>query len=245
MRVKVIFQFTGKLTVPVHHNELLHGLIFQSIRNEEYREQLHEVDYSYEKRQFRMFCFSRLQGQHTVTDGIISFESPVSFIFSTSVSKLLQEFVSTLFMKDHVLIGRHPVTVASVEQLDEKVSGKMRIRFVTPVTTYSTFFHNDRRKTYFYSPWENEFNELIAANALKKYEAFFDVPPKDTRFTLTPIDKHKTKQVIFTFKKTIIKGWLGDFILEGNPELLQLVYDSGIGSKTSNGAGLFTIIEHV
>lgn len=231
--------------MPVHHFELLHGLIYASIRNEQYREHLHNEGYKYENRNFKGFCFSRLQGKHTASEGKLTFSSPVSFLFSTCDEQLMKELVSSLFTKEYVMIGHQRTTVLSVEQIEEKISGHMIIRFLTPVTMYSTFMHNDKRKTYFYAPTEDDFSELIAANARKKYEAIFGQDPLDRTLTLTPLDKRHPKQVIFTFKKTIIKGWLGEFILQGDPELLKLVYDVGLGAKSSNGAGLFTVVSHL
>jgi CRISPR-associated endoribonuclease Cas6 len=245
LRVKITFQFPGKLMVPKHHYELLHGLIYASIRNEEYRDQLHNEGFKYEKRQFRNFCFSRLRGKLVSSGEKVVFDSPVSFIFSTCDERLMKELISTLFTKDHVMIGHQRVTVASVEQIEEQISDSMRIRMLTPVTMYSTFMHNERRKTYYYAPFEQEFNELIAANAYKKYEALFNKPPSDHSFTLTPLDKRQLTQVTYTFKKTVIKGWLGDFVLQGSPELLKLVYEVGLGAKSSNGAGLFEVIHHL
>ncbi len=244
LRAKITFHFQGQLIVPIHHFELLHGLIYSSIRNEQYRDQLHNQGYSFGNRSFKGFCFSRLEGKSTIAEGKISFRSPVSFVFSTCSAQLMRELISTLFTKDHVMIGHQRVQVASVEQIEERISGEMKIRFLTPVTMYSTYMHHNKRKTYYYSPVESEFGELIAANARKKYEAIYGIPADDRTLTLTPIDKRLLKQVTFTFKKTIIKGWLGDFILQGNPELLKLVHDVGLGAKSSNGAGLFTVLGH-
>ena len=37
------------------------------------------------------------------------------------------------------------------------------------------------------------------------------------------------------YRGTIIKGWMGRFVLNGNKKLLKLGYDCGIGAKNSQG----------
>lgn len=245
MRIKVTFTFEGKLTVPIYHQVLIHGLIYNSIQDKEYREHLHNVGFAHGKRQFRMFCYSKLSGAHELTEDKIVFRPPVSFILSAYDEKLIQEFVTFLFTQENATIGAKKVKIKSIEQIDEKISERMWIQFITPVTMYSTVFINGKRKTYFYSPTEREFSELIEANARKKYQAVYENLPENLTLQISPKNKKGLKQKTVRFKDTLIKGWVGDFILEGSKELLQIVYDVGLGSKCSNGNGLFKIIRHL
>ena len=56
---------------------------------------------------------------------------------------------------------------------------------------------------------------------------------------IIPVNPKKTVPISFGYRVT---GNLGTFKLRGNPELLNLLYQSGIGSKRSQGFGLFEII---
>lgn len=47
---------------------------------------------------------------------------------------------------------------------------------------------------------------------------------------------------IIKYKGTVIKGYSGDFILKGNPELIKLAYDTGLGSKNSQGFGCIEVM---
>lgn len=249
MRIKITLTFDGKLTVPINHQEWLHGLIYHSIRDDGYRDFLHNTGYQRGKRQFRMFTFSRLNGSYKLDrdSSTLEFESPhVSFIFSAYDKKLIQELVSSLMIRDDLRLGSSQVKVVSIDQIHENVSEKMHIRFLTPVTMYSTFQLNDKKKTYFYSPLEEEFSELIQANALKKYEAFHGKPfAVDKPLSLTPLHRERNKPITSKFKSTLIKGWTGDFLLEGDLDLIQLTYDVGLGAKNSNGHGLYEVVQNL
>lgn len=249
MRIRITLSFDEKLTVPINHQEWLHGLIYHSIRDDGYRDFLHNTGYQQGKRQFRMFTFSRLNGSYRLDKNshTLEFTPPhVSFIFSASDKKLVQELVSSLLIREDLRLGANQVKVGSVEQIHTNVSEKMVVRFLTPITMYSTFLLHNKKKTYFYSPWEEEFNPLIQANALKKYEALHgDVLEGDSRrLCLTPLHRERIISKTTKFKSTLIKGWMGDFILEGNLDLIQLTYDVGLGAKNSNGHGLYEVVRH-
>lgn len=249
MRIKITLAFDGKLAVPVNHQEWLHGLIYHSIRDHEYQDFLHNTGFQQGKRQFRMFTFSKLSGPNRLDKAshTLEFRPPhVSFIFSAYDKKLVQEMVSSLLIRDDLRLGSQLVRVGSVEQIHDTVSEKMVIRFITPVTMYSTFLLNNKKKTYYYTPWEEEFSPLIQANALKKYEAIYgQVQSSNKTLSLSPLDRERIKPGTSRFKSTVIKGWSGDFVLEGDLELIQLTYDAGLGAKNSNGYGLYEIIRHL
>jgi len=249
VRIRITLSFDGKLTVPINHQEWLHGLIYHSIRDDGYRDFLHNTGYQQGKRQFRMFTFSRLNGSYRLDKNshTLEFTPPhVSFIFSASDKKLVQELVSSLLIREDLRLGTNQVKVGSIEQIHNSVSEKMVIRFLTPITMYSTFLLHNKKKTYFYSPWEEEFNPLIQANALKKYEALHGKALEgDRRLCLTPLLRDQIRPKTTKFKSTLIKGWTGDFLLEGNLDLIQLTYDVGLGAKNSNGHGLYEIVRHL
>ncbi|MCP3776434.1 CRISPR-associated endoribonuclease Cas6 [Paenibacillus sp. MZ04-78.2] len=184
-------------------------------------------------------------GAHLFENGRIVFTSPVSFLFSSSHDRLVSELATTLFAKKELYLGQNRVTMAGIEVVDEKISTDMHIRMITPVTMYSTLIENNRKKTYYYSPAEEKFSELIANNVRKKYEAIYGNPAPETSLELTPLDSRSLRPKTVLFKGTIIKGWMGDFRLTGHPELLRIVHQVGIGAKCSNGMGLFTVVREL
>ena len=47
---------------------------------------------------------------------------------------------------------------------------------------------------------------------------------------------------ITRYKDTIIKGWLGEYYLNGDPELLRVALDAGLGAKNSQGYGCCELV---
>lgn len=245
MRIQITFAFQGELRVPLHHESMLHGLIFHSIRDPDYRDKLHNKGFVYENRQFRMFCYSKLQGRHKIHEQHMIFTSPVSFLFSTHDEKLIRELTSSMFTRDVIMIGTQQVKLHSIQQVGQQVSKHMRIRMITPVTAYSTFMLNNKKKTFFYSPRDEEFGQQVKENAVKKYVALYGTAPANPELILAPVDVKQLRPRTVIFKQTFIKGWVGDFILQGSLDLIQIVYDVGLSAKNSNGLGLFEVVRQI
>lgn len=173
------------------------------------------------------------------------FKPPVSFLFSTHDERLIRELTSFLFTRDVVMIGSHLVKLLSIQQVSQQISSHMKIRMVTPVTAYSTFMLNGKRKTFYYSPREEEFQQHVKENAVKKYVALYGHAPANPELHLEPVNERQIRAKTVMFKNTYIKGWMGDFILKGSLELMQIVYDVGLSAKNSNGLGLFEVVRHI
>ncbi|PNV79087.1 MAG: CRISPR-associated endoribonuclease Cas6, partial [Dictyoglomus turgidum] len=50
----------------------------------------------------------------------------------------------------------------------------------------------------------------------------------------------KNRKVVI-FKNTPIEGWAGVFELSGDPALIAITYEAGLGNKNSEGFGMWEI----
>ena len=62
-------------------------------------------------------------------------------------------------------------------------------------------------------------------------------------FKITPfrLDFKKDKKIII-YKGTVIKAWMGSYVLESEPQILELSYYTGLGSKNSQGFGMWDLL---
>jgi CRISPR-associated endoribonuclease Cas6 len=105
---------------------------------------------------------------------------------------------------------------------------------------------------YYYKPYEEQFSTLIRANAIKKYKAFLSM--KNERYSEKSIDNmklsivpanfsiRKNKKIMY-FKDTVICAYTGIFQLSGDPELIWITYESGLGGKNSQGFGMWSVYD--
>ncbi len=112
------------------------------------------------------------------------------------------------------------------------------------MTAYETLHAADgRAKTYYYTPTEREFGLLCGVNARRKLLASGGHVCESAPLVVTPAGWQRHRQVIATYKGTVVKAWHGAFRLSGQPELLHVVLDAGLGSKSAQGFGMVEIWE--
>ena len=263
MRIEIVFRHDRSLILPIHYNKIIQGFLYNSI-SDELADKLHNEGYPYEKRQFKLFTFSRILGRYRLNkwDGTIEFSSPSKLIVSSPVERFVQELGNEFLRSGLLHLGQNEVSVEQVNiQLMPVFSEKMRIRMLSPITIYSTLKKADgSSKTYYYSPFESEFSELLEANLKKKASIISEYNDcsvtvasslcgdiaknkiDEYSFTIEPTRVRNNDQKILTYKGFVIKCWMGEYKIIGSPQLYRVAYDAGLGGKNSQGFGCFEVI---
>lgn len=245
MRVYIKLEFENSLVLPIHYNHIVQAVILKWIGNENYSSFIHNEGYTYNKRNYKMYTFSRLQGRFSYNkiNKTISYSSPVNLILSTADDKFLQYVVNNVISKDKFRIGNNDVYVKEVRCISKDIKRGNVVFTKSPIVVYSTADINGRKKTYYYNPREKEFEELIRQNLINKYNALYNKQPLENEFYIKPIENSKLKENIDIYKGIVIKGWTGEFEINGSNELLNLAYNTGLGSKNSQGFGCIELKE--
>jgi len=244
VRVEINTSFRNSITLPIHYNHILQSFIYRNL-NRELATFLHEKGYIYKKRKFKLFTFSKIIGRYKLQNGRITFTSPIKITISSPVDDIISEFARRLIRKRVLVLFRNKIEITGINvQLPPVFNNVMDIYFLTPVVIYSTLYTKDKKKkTYYYSPKETEFQKLIRENLLKKYLAFHRILPDDTDFKIIPANISSRDEKILKFKNFIIKGWLGKYKIEGSKELIKFAYYTGLGTKNSQGFGMFEVVK--
>jgi len=245
MRVSLKISCTKakKLELPIHHQHIIQAFLYRNFKKE-VADFLHNSGFENSGRTFKLFTFSRLIGKFHRAGGRILFENPTTLILSSPLKDLLGEFARNILKKGNLKLAENDIFVESVSiHKKPKIGVKERIRFLAPITIYSTLLKGDgKKKTYYYSPFEKEFSELAGKNLFKKYEAFRGKKQQKKEFSIKPIGtRHREK--ILKYRDFIIKGWLGNYEISGSRALLNFAYDAGLGAKNSQGFGMFEVIK--
>jgi len=290
LRIKITLEHPeGKeTTFPLYYNHTLQGFIYHHL-SLALANFLHKKGYSLGKRKFKLFTFSRLFGKFRINpkEEKITFSGPVSFYLSSPLKKVIEECAENLIKSPDIYLSKNPLIIKSIEVFPSISSqSDVTIRMLSPLTVYSTLFSaSGKKKTYYYSPMEEEFSQSVKANILKKYQAlqealygekfpspYCEIPQRKEldsfQFRISPLKLNKNSEKIikyipssnyYTLAKnsspsnrefratlsgsyTLIKAWLGTYRIQGDSELISLAYDAGLGSKNSQGFGMFEII---
>lgn len=245
MRLTIEFRAAEgeKIPLPLHYNKAIQGMIYHHIKD--YIPELHEKGYEGSGRVFRLFVFSRMEGSGIeIRNGTITFHSPVRLKIGSQDDMFLEILANSLLRSPQVNVYSHQLFVSSIAitKNPDFSTGHVKIKAISPITVYSTLLTpNGKKKTYYYHPSEKEFSEQIRNNIMKKAEAL-GMENKETIFNITPYRVKNTDLKTVFYNDFVIKGWLGQYILSGTPELLNLAYNTGLGAKNSQGFGMFETI---
>lgn len=228
------------LTLPLNYNHILQSIIYKAVGSmPDYGDFLHNEGYSIDKRQYRMFQFSQLSGDYYIQDRTIIFRSYVEFEVR-SPEPLLIRLLGEYFWNHGVRFGETICRDIRMELYDYTVEEtKLRIRMKSPMTVYSTDYENGR--IYYYNPEEEEFYQRLNENFFRKYQAYYGVEP----ISMLEIQKKGDKipkKFVTRYQGRYITAWYGMYELSGERKYLDFLYQTGLGSKNSQGFGMFEIL---
>lgn len=246
MQLTVIFQSNVTVHLPVQYNHLVQGLIYHGMENPLLRQYLHEHGFPFEKRRFKLFTFSRLMGQkasYHQEKGQLALTPPLRLVICSPIPFILQELGTGFLRRGHVRLGQAQLEVSQIDVADPRInSERVEVRMLSPLTVYSTLpSGNGRSYTYYYSPFEPRFGELLNANLSKKYKLVHGKPTTADNFTIEPLAVTGKDLKVTRYKNFVVKGWMGDYVLRGDPALLQIALNAGLGAKNSQGYGCCTL----
>jgi len=240
LRLTVTLAGPPAIAVPVHYNYLLQAAIYAQIEQPALRKFLHEQGFLLGRRRFKLFTFSRLLGKVRFDSRgqQFIFTPPVNLVICSPVRFIVQELGNGLLRQGHLRLGETFLEVARIATDDPVVrTSPLVFRMLSPVVAYSTLQSGGRRFTYYYSPFEERFEELVAENLAKKYLLIHGRPASKDGFRIRPARVSPADQKVLDYKGTVIKGWLGSYELGGDPHLLEVALHAGLGSKNSQGFG--------
>lgn len=240
MRLIVKINLHQSLNLPINYHHILQAVIYNGLSDgSDYSAFVHNQGYHYEKRQFKMFTFSELEGRYSIRNKRIYFEDTVQFEVRSPEIFFIQTLASNI--QNHgISFGEKRYTDLTLKLLDDEIENEdIYIRMKTPICIYST--DPETKKTYFYRPDEIMFYQLLSDNFIRKYQACYGVLPDDD-IEVLPIEISDRDKYVTKYKNFYISGWKGVYRVKGKRKYLNFLYETGLGSKNSQGFGMFEVI---
>lgn len=170
----------------------------------------------------------------------ISCGSRVGLFFSSNDELLVTAFYNGLGKNKEIIIGEnYPITfnMENIRLLPFKKinSDKVDFKTISPILV-----NEEGNNLVYLSPTHPNFNQafkfIIAAQTKQ-----FNISCEENMIN---IEISAMKKLPLTHYNQTMTSWLGSFRLEAPREVLQLVYDIGIGVRRSQGFGMLEIEKH-
>ena len=166
---------------------------------------------------------------------IVYFKMPIS----EDTIRLYNAFLARFKNKKEFKITDNSMLLTHLysEVLKEFEDNHLIIKMNSPLIARNHDRQTNKNK--YYLATDSEFKETIKINISNVIERLnLDLSLED--FEINPL---KTTKTVVRLYGSMIQGSLGIFELKGNKELLNFLYQTGIGSARSSGYGTFSIIK--
>lgn len=185
------------------------------------------------------FCFAIKMSQPVFCEDKIQLQNNLIFLtISTSDAVVGIDIYNALcYQRDKLfpLPAGNSMVLKTVRLMNHKpvMSSSITIQMRSPLIV-RTLDRSDRR----YLSYDDEKFQECFQKSITSYVQKMGMNI-DSKVTITPVSPKKTVMKNFGHYMT---GNLGTYTLTGHPLLLNLLYQSGIGARRSEGFGLFGII---
>lgn len=213
-------------------------------------------------RRFKHFCFSQLLVENREVDKNrqkLKILSPVvSWYISMPVDETLKHIVVGIFEKQEFYIDRayNRFAVERVEILPEPLwERKMKFTMLSPVTVSVPKERNGKLIPEYLRANDARLSDALRSNIINKYLSLYKKELQDDEFKCLLDDVYIEKRggyekvsKLVVIKEgapdeTKVKGIMCPLTIEGNPELIKLAYESGLGEKNSLGFGMIEVAD--
>lgn len=234
MQLTISIKLQEPCILPIAYHHILQSAIYAQIGGE-----LHDVDFKYDRRGYKLFTFGPLEGKYVISNRNIIFSDEISFEVRCFVDEIGLNIINTI-TKNGIRLGRNTYKDVEVNIKRRFIeNNRITISMKSPICVYET---DDDKHTIFFNPTEEEFYYAVEDNFIRKYAAVMEEYPEDG-ISLELVKFSQRDRYFTKYKGFYIEAWKGIYELSGKPDYLSFLYDVGIGAKNSQGFGMFDVVK--
>ena len=255
MRIKLHFELENKI-IPKDYRVLILSFIKHSLEKN-FEKSYKEI---YESKPImKFFTFSiYLPKPKIEKDKIELDKNYFNAVFSIYDNKRFIEFYNSfnsMIIKNNEENKEHPyplkdnkMRLKNITMENEKIitSNRAIIKFLSPlvVRKHEEITINEKRKgkDIYLDFNDSDFNEQLNYSVTRLIKDL-KLNGVNSNVKLEPCKS--ARKTIVDFKNVLIHSSIGEYIISGESELLNILYKTGIGSKRSGGFGMFDVIKEL
>lgn len=240
MQLIININLDKQLILPLNYNHIVQSIIYRALSViPEYADFIHDNGYMNGNRSYKMFNFGQLKGEYRIEGRNIIFSNFVSLEVRSPLSMLIN-ILKYSFETNGITFGEKTFNDILIEIYDYTIEdSEINIEMNSPVTVYSTDEYMGN--TYYYAPTDVEFSDMIDANFKRKYFSYYGVRPY-SNVEIELLNNTAPRKMVTKYQGLYINAWFGRYRLSGERKYLDFLYQTGLGSKNSQGFGMFSLV---
>ncbi len=242
MRLKVSFCFEGEALLNWNYLDHLRGVLYSAMACAAPRlaRHIHERGFEACKKTYKLLTFSLLfpRQKEACEEGLLV-RGGADWFISSPLPLLMEVVAEGLLSMGEVRIGK---LVWGVERLEilrpPKIPQGATFKTLSPLVASTGKREGGRFLKVFLSPGEEDFGRVLKQNLERKFWALYGEEPRGgVDFEFHPPFRSK----LFRVSGTDVKGWELTFSMRGDPALMRLAYDAGLGERNTQGFGMIEL----
>lgn len=255
MRLKLILeQIESSQEIPINYQYFLSSFIYRTIEtsNNDYSKWLHDKGFLLGKKTFKFFTFSMLNiPERRIENNVIHVLSHrIDFVLSMLSLESMNNLIIGMFEKSRMKIKDADFRIRYAEKIPEPFyEDEMKFKTLSPVVISKRVEYDGKISERYMKPDEDDYPEYIKKNLEEKYLTYcsnFGIKVSDKgleSFELMNLEKQKLITIrAGTSSETRVKAFTMTFKLRGNPDIMRVGYEAGIGKLCSQGFGCVRVI---
>ena len=235
MQIVVSIRNSRPLRVPQNYNYRMMNSIYDVLlADEKYAKFLERLEHKPENDRYRYFTFSPLKGGYRMENDVMIFGDAFYFEVRTPSQEFGNVLKNAIFERGTMDLFDNTLEVRMVKVYERRINGKSaEIRSVTPVVVYEKL--SDGKIEYF-SPDHLLFRKMINDDLNEKFlGAMGYEPPSDVA-----VDSLiKPEKVMSKIVENWVTGYNCRLRLSAHPQVLDFLYNMGLGNRNYLGFGMF------
>lgn len=204
----------------------------------------------YNKKEYKPYTFSVWLGKEFEIEKEIKNCDILSLFFSSGDPVIVTHFYNgalALKKQGGITFNKHNLTITDILLLPYQKINSPSVLFKTIGVSVLNDPSADKKdfKKWYIIPDDNleRFNECLRQRTNSRYQFISrKAGVQPIKLVLSP-EFSIIKETIVEHYGGYVRGFRGIFKLEGSPEILQFVYDYGLGIRTGQGFGLLEILK--
>ncbi|MCR4938721.1 MAG: CRISPR-associated endoribonuclease Cas6 [Treponemataceae bacterium] len=250
MQLKLSIKLNEPLSLPLSYHNILQAIIYKLLGDSLGNSDLHDGGESYGKRKYKLFVFSLLQGKCKIKGRSITFFDRVSFEIRSLDDNIIKTIEDNA-LKNGIQFGDMVFIPVECTRRNEHITeDSILINMISPICIHKTL--RGTNHTFYLNPYSDDFSAEVNNNFIRKSQAsgnFVSETESSPAYiqeliSIEPVLVTQKDKYITKYKNTIIEAYQGLYILSGKKEYLDFLYNTGIGSKNSQGFGMFDLVKN-
>ena len=235
MQIILHLKTKGGLKLPLAYSYQFSSAVYSllSAGSSGLAETLHDEGFASGTGRHKLFVISQLSGVSRIEKDGLAFGDHISFEVRSVLPEIIYCLRDAAFERGCLRLFSHELEIRMIEVYDRHLlMQQAEVKTLSPIAAAVS----RDGKTIYYSPEDEGFEQAVNVNLYHKYTAVFGTEPPSV-LSVSPLAA--PKKVVTKFKGIWITAYHSRLMLSSHPDVIDLLYNTGLGSKNSQGFGMF------